>query len=71
MQAFSTFTLKRDVDIAENGINELVHSRLFKLASVSRLARELRRSLNLRIQKLPNICTKIPLDTNTTLDTER
>ena len=44
MQTLSALAFEFDVDVAEDCIDEIVHPRLLKFASVSRLAAELGRS---------------------------
>jgi hypothetical protein len=55
MQAFSAIALEGDVCIAEDVINETIHSRFLKLASITRLAAKSRRSTDFFCQEVADI----------------
>ena len=56
MQALATFTSQRDIFVAEDVIDQIVHRWLFKLASGARRATESGRPLDFLLQKVSNIC---------------
>lgn len=55
MKTFSSLALQRDVAITKYTVDEIIHSRLFKLAAVASLAAELSRSPYFFLQEIADI----------------
>ena len=56
MQTFATLTVQRNVAVAKDIINELIHSWFLKFAASTGLTTKLCRSFDLVCQKITNIC---------------
>jgi hypothetical protein len=55
MDAFTTFALQRDISVAENAIDKIVHGGFLKFAACTSLATELGGTLNFFLQEIANI----------------